>query len=267
MKLSMYLCGTIILICLITHPVAATLSGTDLPVYSPYITEDDSGKPNYMYSGGFAIDHDQMVWEKFTWENANSSNFSITLYLMNLTEGSTRIIATSPSDEFQDPFETPFGIADGRVVWCAEYDSNLFMYDDQVGTVSPITTDGTSIDLGIQRANLDPFIFGDRVVWAKQKLYPSKDADIVMYNLTDKSLRDIATDPGKKSGPTMDDSYVVWVDKRNEPGAGDIWLFDLKNNTERPLCTARGLQQYPQVSGNYAVWQDPAQWPSRDLSL
>ena len=256
MKRSLYLCGIIFLLCLVIPPVTATLSGADIPVYSPYITEDDSGSPNYTYSDAFAIDHDQMVWEKFTWEQANSSNFSITLYLMNLTDRSTRIIATSPSPEFHYLFETPFGLADGKVVWCAESDANLFMYDDHAGKMYPLTTDGTSIDLGIQRRNRDPFIFGDQIIWAKQKLYPSEDADIVMYNLTDKTLRDIATDPGKKSGPTMDDSYVVWVDRRNEPGAGDIWLFDLKNNTERPLCTAHGLQHYPQVSGNYVVWGD-----------
>jgi len=256
MKFSLYLCGTILLICFITPHVTATLSGTDLPIHSSYITEDDSGKPNYTYSDAFAIDHNQMVWEKLIWEQANSSNFSLTLYLMNLTDGNTRIIATSPSQEFQYLFQTPFGFADGRVVWNAEYDTNLFMYDDRTEMVSPLTNDGTSIDLGIQRPNRDPFIFGDRVVWAKQKLYPSQDSDIVLYNLTDRTLRDIATDSGKKAMPTMDDSYVVWVDKRSEPGAGDIYLFDVTNNTERPLCTARGLQQYPQVSGNYVVWAD-----------
>ncbi len=256
MKPTLYLCSSILLICLAMPPVAATLSGTDIPLHSPYITEDDSGKPDYTYSMGFAVDQERLIWEKYTWEQANSSNYSITLYLMNLTDRSTRTIATSPSPEFQYLFETPFGLADGRVAWRADFNSNIYLYDDHVGKVYALTNDGTSIDLGIQRPNRDPFIFGDRVVWAKQKLYPSEDADIVMYNLTDKSLHNIATDPGKKSGPTMDDSYVVWVDKRNEPGAGDIYLFDLKNNTERPLCTARGLQHYPQVSGNYVVWGD-----------
>jgi len=255
MKFSLYLCGTILLLCIAMPPATAILSGTDIPVHSPNITEDDSGKPNYTYPIGFAIDRDQIVWENDTWEPANSSNFSLTLYLMNLTDGTTRIVATSPSQEFQYLFQTPFGLADGRVVWNAEYDSNLFMYDDHTERVSPLTSDGTA-DVSIQRRNRDPFVFGDRVVWAKQKLYPSEDSDIVLYNLTDRTLRDIATDPGKKAMPAMDDSYVVWVDKRSEPGAGDIYLFDLTNNTERPLCTARGVQHYPQVSGNYVVWAD-----------
>jgi beta propeller repeat protein len=255
MKCILYLCSTILLLCIAMPPVAASLSGTDIPIHSPYITEDDSGKPNYTYPEGVAIDRDQMVWEKLIWEPANSSHFSLTLYLMNLTDGNTRIIATSPSQDFQYFFQTPFGFADGRVVWNAENDTNLFMYDDRTEKVSPLTVDGTA-DLSIQRPNRDPFIFGNRIVWAKQKLYPSEDSDIVLYNLTDRTLRDIATDPGKKAMPTMDDSYVVWVDKRSEPGAGDIYLFDLANNTERPLCTARGVQHYPQVSGNYVVWAD-----------
>lgn len=260
MKIFPILYSVIIFLCFTGCPAVASLSGTDIPIHSPYITEDDSGRPNYTYSDAFAIDHDQMAWEDFTWEQANSSNFSLTLCLMNLTDGSTRIIATSPSDEFQYLFEIPFGFSDGRAVWCAEYDANLFMYDARVGMTSPLTSDGTA-DLNIQRRNRDPFIFGDRVVWVKQKLYPSEDSDIVLYNLTSRTLREIAADPGKKSGPAMDDSYVVWVDKRNDPGAGDIWLFDLKNNTERPLCTAHGLQQYPQVSGNYAIWQDMRDGP------
>ena len=160
-----------------------------------------------------------MVWEKETWERSYITNFSLALYLMNLTDGSTRIIATSPSDEFQYLFEMPFGLADGRVVWRENLNFNIYLYDDRSREIHALTADGAHVNLSIQRENGNPFIFGDRVVWAKQKLYPSEDADIVMYNLTDKTLRDIATDPGKKSGPTMDDSYVVWVDKRNEPGA------------------------------------------------
>jgi beta propeller repeat protein len=255
MKFSLCLCGSLIILLLGILPAAASLSGTDIPIHSSYITEDDSGRLNYTYSDDFAIDHDQMVWEKFIRGQANSSNFSITIYLMNITDGTTRIVATSPSQEFQYFFQTPFGFADGRMVWNAQYDSNLFMYDDRTEKVSPLTSDGTA-DVSIQRRNRDPFVFGDRVVWTKQKLYPSEDSDIVLYNLTDRTLRDIVTDPGKKAMPAMDDSYIVWVDKRSEPGAGDIYLFDLTNNTERPLCTARGLQHYPQVSGNYVVWAD-----------
>jgi len=253
MKLSLYLCGAIFLLCLVTPHVAATLSGTDISIHSQYITEDDSGTPNYTYSMGFAVDQEQLIWEKYTWEQANSSNSSSIIYLMNLTDGATQILATAPSQEYPSWFDPPFGIVEGCVAWSADF--NIFTYDDHEAKTYPLTTDGIA-DVSIWRPNRDPFIFGDKIVWAKQKLYPSEDSDIVLYNLTDKTLRDIATDPGKKSGPTMDDSYVVWVDKRNEPGAGDIWLFDLKNNTESPLCTARGLQQYPQVSGNYAVWQD-----------
>lgn len=260
MKHFLNLCGTILLICLVMHPVAATLSGTDIPAYSPYITEDDSGRPNYTYSDAFVIDNDQMVWEIYRVTGPFSENITSTICLMNLSDDSTRVIATSPSTEFQYTFETPFGMANGRVAWRADFNSNIYLYDDHTGKAYALTTDGTA-DLNIQRRNRDPFIFGDRVVWVKQKLYPSEDSDIVLYNLTSRTLREIAADPGKKSGPAMDDSYVVWVDKRNEPGAGDIWLFDLKNNTERPLCTAHGLQQYPQVSGNYAIWQDMRDGP------
>ena len=118
-------------------------------------------------------------------------------------------------------FDPPFGIVEGCVAWSADF--NIFTYDDHEAKTYPLTTDGIA-DVSIWRPNRDPFIFGDKIVWAKQKLYPSEDADIVMYNLTDKTLRAIATDAGKKSGPTMDDSYVVWVDKRNDPEPA-IFIF------------------------------------------
>ena len=253
MKPTLYMCSTILLICLAMPPVAATFSGTDILLHSPYLTEDDSGKPNYTYSMGFAVDQEQLIWEKYTWEQANSSNSSSTVYLMNLTDRATRILATAPSQEYPSWFDPPFGIADGYAVWSADF--NIFTYDEHAAKTYPLTSDGTA-DVSVQRPNRDPFILGDQVVWVKQKHYPSKDDDIVLYNLTSRTLREVATGPGKKADPSMDSSYVVWVDKRNEPGAGDIYLFDLKNNTEHPLCTAHGLQHYPQVSGNYVVWGD-----------
>lgn len=254
MRISIYLCCTILLLTFVILPAAASISGTDIPVHSSYITENDSGKPNYTYAYAFTLDLDQLVWEMYTREEANTSNFTSTLYLMNLSDSSTRIIATSPSRSYRDMFVIPFNIADGRVTWYNDF--NIYLYDDHMRKDYALTNDGAHVNLSIQRPNRDPFIFGDRVVWAKQKLYPSEDSDIVLYNLTDRTLRDIATDPGKKAMPSMDDSYVVWVDKRSEPGADDIYLFDLTNNTERPLCTARGVQHYPQVSGNYVVWAD-----------
>ncbi|MFA5331086.1 MAG: hypothetical protein WC342_01800 [Methanoregula sp.] len=256
MKFSYYLCGIILLVLFGVLPVAATIPGIDIPVYSPYITEDDADSPNYTYSDAFTIDEDQLVWEKYRREQAKTQNIFITVYLLNLTDGVTRILATSPSAEYQYTFETPLGIADGRVVWCEDFSSNIHVYDDRVRVASPLTTDGTNRDLRIQRANRNPFIFGDQVIWVKQKLYPSGEDDIVLYNLTTRNLRDVVTAPGKKATPSMDSSYIVWVDKRNDLGAGDIYLFDLKNNTESPLCTAQGLQHYPQVSGNYVVWGD-----------
>ena len=99
MKLSLYLCGAIFLLCLVTPHVAAIPFGTDISIHSQYITEDDSGTPNYTYSMGFAIDQEQLIWEKYTWEQANSSNSSSIIYLMNLTDGATQILATAPSQD------------------------------------------------------------------------------------------------------------------------------------------------------------------------
>lgn len=235
-------------------PVAAILSGTDIPLYSPYITEDESDNLVHTYSKGFALDRDQMIWETYVVEQTLQTNISSTLRMMNLSDGKTQILATSPSPEHLYTFDTPFGIADGWVAW--RENSNIFVYDSTSREAYALTTDGAGVDLGIQRENRDPFLSADRVVWAKKKLYPSKDYDIVLYNLTSRTLREIPTSPSKKTTPAMEGSRIVWVDQRDEPGKGDIYLLDLEQNEERPICTARDLQQYPRVSGEYVVWED-----------
>jgi beta propeller repeat protein len=254
MKNLSHICGLVLLFFLLTIPVSAILSGTDIPIYSPYITEDESGNQFYSFSNGFAVNHNLIFWETLLLERSLQTNITSTLWLMNLSDGKMQILATSPSPEHQRLFNTPFGIADDRVVWSEDF--NIFVYNDTSQEAYALTTDGAGVDLSEQRENRDPVISGDRIVWAKRKLYPSNDYGIVLYNLTRRTLQEYPVGPGRKLSPAMDGSRVVWTDKRDEPDGGDIYLFDLDRNEEIPLCTARDLQQHPGISGDYIVWED-----------
>ncbi|MCK9581307.1 MAG: hypothetical protein M0Q92_12790 [Methanoregula sp.] len=254
MKNLSHICGLVLIFFLVTIPASAILSGTDIPLYSTSITEDESGNQFYSFSNGFAVDHNLILWETLLLERTLQTNITSTLWLMNLSDGKMQILATSPSPEHQHLFNTPFGIADGRVVWSEDF--NIFVYNDTSQEAYALTTDGAGVDLSIQRENRDPVISGDRVVWAKRTLYPSNDFGIVLYNLTSQTLQELPVGPGRKSYPAIDGSRIVWSDKRKEPGGGDIYLFDIDRNEEIALCTAHDLQQYPRISGNYVVWED-----------
>lgn len=253
MKKELLLYGLVLLLFMTVIPVAGEFFGRDIVIDSPYITENESGTA-FTVSDGFALDHDLMIWETYRQERNGPKNVSGSIRMMNLTDGNTRILATFPSPGHKEMFDTPFGFSDGRVVWLEDF--NVWVYDKNVEKAYPLTTDGVHVDLSIQRENRDPFISADRIVWAKKKLYPYVDYDIVLYNLASQTLTDISTAPGKKSTPVMDGTRIVWSDKRDEPDDGDIYLYDLVRGIEIPLCTARDLQQHPAISGNYVVWED-----------
>lgn len=253
MKKESLLYGFVLLLFITAIPVAGQFSGRDIVIHSPYIMENESDTV-FTFSDGFALDHDLMIWETYRQERNGPKNVSGSIHIMNLTDGNTHVAATFPSPGHKEMFETPFGFSDGRVVWLEDF--NVWVYDNAGKEAYPLTTDGAHVPVSIQRANRDPTIFADRAVWVKQKNYPSDDDDIVLYNMTSHTLTDISAAPGKKSGPVMDNSRIVWSDKRDEPDDGDIYLYDVERSREIPLCTARDLQQHPAISGNYVVWAD-----------
>jgi beta propeller repeat protein len=260
MKLLLHVCGIVLSFFLMTIPVVADMSGTHILIHSQHITEDEStiedgsGDTYYSYSNGFTFDGNLVIWNTYRLKKVPPKNVSSTLWMMNLTDEQTQILATAPSPEHRYMFDTPFGIADGSVVWSEDF--NIYVYDSTFRDAYALTTDGAHVDLSVQRENRDPVIDGDRVVWVKRMPYSSDDDGIVLYNLTSRTLLEFPVGPGRKSSPAMDGSRIVWSDKRKEPEGGDIYLFDFNRNEEISLCAASDIQQHPGISGNNIVWED-----------
>ena len=249
--LQMYIIGLF----LMTIPVVTALSGTDTLIYSPNITEDESGNPYYTYSEPFNLDRDRIVWQTGRLTSSPTKFISGALWMMNLSDRETQILATTPSSDHQYAFDTPFSLADGRVVWSEN--STIFLYDRATGKKSVLTPDEISVgDPNLIRDNRNPIISGDRVAWIRVQIYPTTMYEIALLNLTNQERRVIPTGPGKINTLSMDGSRIVWSDERNEPGGGDIFLYDLDRNEEIPLSTARGSQCFPEISGDYVVWRD-----------
>ncbi|MDD1686936.1 hypothetical protein [Methanoregula sp.] len=255
MKPLLQMCGIFLFILLVTTPVAALLSGTDIPFYSPHITEDESGNPYLTYSEPFNLDRDRIVWQTARLTPSPTKYISSTIWMMNMSDGETRILATTHSPDHSYRVDTPFGLAGEHVVWSEN--STIFLYNQATGETSALTPDEISVeDPSLMRDNQYPVISGDHVAWIRVQIYPITMYEIALFNLTSQARRVIHTGPGKISTLSMDGSRIVWSDDRNEPGSGDIYLFDLDLNEEIPLSTARHSQYCPEISGDYVVWRD-----------
>jgi beta propeller repeat protein len=140
-------------------------------------------------------------------------------------------------------------------VWSEFGDNNIFLYDEETGEETALTTDGSAPYE--QWENSGPSLDGDRVVWSKRKPFTAAyDRDIVLLNLTTGVLQTITNADRDQIDPSLSGSRIVWTDKRNEPGGGDIYLFDIESGIEIPVCTVQGLQQRPKISGDTIVWMD-----------
>jgi beta propeller repeat protein len=254
MKMLLRMCGIVFFFFLVMAPVAANISGTDIPLHSPYIIEGESGDPYFTYSKGFVLDQNWIVWETYRLKQAPPKNISSIIQMMNVSDGEMQVLATSPSSEHQYMFDTPFSTENGRVVWSEN--SKIFLYVRTTGKEKSLTTDESRDDPHLYRQNRNPIITSDRIIWIGDQVYPSTRSEIFLLNLTSQNRQLVFSGPGKIDTLSADGSRIVWVDKRNEPGDGDIYLYDIDQNEERPLCTAPDLQQYPRISGDYVVWED-----------
>jgi len=238
---------------MLASPTAA-LSGTDTLIHSPYIIEDESGDPYFTYSKGFVLDQNWIGWETYRLKQAPPKNISSSIQMMNVSDGETQVLATSPSSEHQYMFDTPFSTENGRVVWSEN--SKIFLYDRTTGKEKSLTTDESRDDPRLYRQNRNPIITSDRIIWIGDQVYPSTRSEIFLLNLTSQNRQLVFSGPGKIDTLSADGSRIVWSDERGEAGGGDIYLFDLDRNEETPVCTARDIQQHPQISGDYVVWED-----------
>ncbi|PKG31466.1 TolB family protein, partial [Methanoregula sp.] len=232
------------------------LDGHNVLIHSPNITLNEDSTDHTEFSNYFDLDGDQLVWMN-TWAERKIEEKLVRnrIYLMNLSDNTTMMIAETPDIHHEYAFRPPIPLSGRFVVFSEAMNNNLFLYDTVTGRETSLTSDGSAPD--VQRENAFPDLDGDRVVWSKRKPYGSAgDLDIVFMNLSTGVSRDICILLGDQKEPALSGQRIVWTDTRNEPEGGDIYLYDMGTGTETAVCTERGLQQRPKISGNSVVWMD-----------
>jgi len=241
-------------------PSVAALQGHDTLIWSPDITLEENSKGYVAFSNFFSLDRDRVIWENIWSERKVDQPLrNDTIFLLNITTGTTRAIAHAPGPDHLWSLFPPFTISGDIIAYTDLGISDLFIYNITEGKEYRFTRDGSLDSLDETRGNGNPFLDGDRIVWSKKKPYTKGyDYDIVMENLTTGEFREICTAQGDQIDPRISGSRIVWTDRRNESGGsgGDIYLYDLATGKEIPVNMRAGLQQQPDISGDTVVWTD-----------
>ena len=250
----------ILITLLLFFPHVSALTGTDTLIWSPNITLDENSEGYYEFSNFFVLDGDRVVWMN-VWSERKSNEplHTDTIYLLNITTGTTRAIARAPDASHAWTLFPPFSLSRDIVAYTDLGNSDIYLFNITEGKEHRLTHDGALESLDETRGNAGPALDGDRIVWSKKKPYTKGyDGDIVMQNLTTGEFMEICTAKGDQVEPRISGTKVVWRDMRDESGGrgGDIYLYDLATGTEIPVCTAQGLQQQADVYGDTIVWSD-----------
>jgi beta propeller repeat protein len=234
---------------ILCHWAMAFPDGEEVIIYSPAVKTGQSQGPKE-FSNYFDLEKDQLVWRN------SRPDYGSSIHLLDLTSNQTSVLSQAPDARHEHYFSPPLSLSSGRVAWPNSV-RNILLFDIPGWNESTVLSDGSHPDINQERANKDPFLHGDSLVWARGKFTGSSyDYDIFLLDLATGEMKEICTTPGDQDDPAMDRSRIVWRDQRDEPGNGDIYLFDLRENREIPICTAPDLQEFPKISGDYIVWED-----------
>lgn len=237
-------------------PQVYALDGHEVLVYSPNIALNEGTGGFIEFSTFFNLDKDTLVWLN-SWKETKieSPLHKNTIYYMDLTSNTTRLVSVCPGPFHTYSFRPPLSLSDSGIFWSELGNDNIFYYNVTSGKETSLTSDGSAPD--VQRENAFPAVDGDRMVWSKRKPYGStNDQDIMFMNLSTGMHRDICTIQGDQTEPALSGQRIVWTDLRNEPGGGDIYLYDMATGVETPVCVENGLQMRPKISSDSIVWMD-----------
>ncbi len=98
---------------------------------------------------------------------------------------------------------------------------------------------------------IDPAIYGDRVVWQDER---NGNWDIYMYNLSTSTETCITTNESNQTKPAIYGDRIVWQDERN--GNRDIYMYDLSTQKETRITDESSDQVNPAIYKDRIVWQD-----------
>lgn len=123
-------------------------------------------------------------------------------------------------------------------------DKDLYLTSLESGRRTRITVDASSLRSAAFTDSL--------VVWCTTDAVKAYDRTTeTTFFVSDKALR--------PSRVTMSRRWVVWEDRRNEPGETywkDLYGYDLTTRTEIPVAVARGTQAHPSIWEDVVVWDD-----------
>ncbi|AAM06172.1 PEGA domain-containing protein [Methanosarcina acetivorans] len=100
--------------------------------------------------------------------------------------------------------------------------------------------------------NVDPAIYGDRIVWGNYRIVDSSE-DLYLYD-TNNFTNDRITASGSASSPKIYGDKIVWEDSRSKDS--DIYIYNLSTQSETQITTNKSDQKSPDIYGNRVVWED-----------
>ena len=114
-------------------------------------------------------------------------------------------------------------------------------------------------------AQVQPAVFGTRIVWADGKHLHVSDTgadipgtdhqmEIYMYDTSTSTRTRITYNNSAQEQPAIWDNYVVWQDYRN--GNWDIYKYDIRSGEEERITSNIAQQEKPSVSWNKIVYSD-----------
>jgi len=102
-----------------------------------------------------------------------------------------------------------------------------------------------------ESAQIDPAIYGDRIVWQDER---NGNWDIYMYNLSISTETRITTNESTQTEPAICGDRIVWQDEQN--GNYDIYMYDLSTQKETQITDESSDQVNPAIYGDRVLWQD-----------
>jgi beta propeller repeat protein len=228
-----------------------------------YMYDVSTSKETQITTSGSASDPaiygDRIVY--FDYRDGKDGTFNIYMYDLS-TKKETQIV-----NSWRGVYNP--AIYGDRIVWedsrndDGTGNTDIYMYDLSTKKETRITP---SYEGGEDNPyQLNPEIYGNKIVWWDARNYDLAGWDIYMYDLSTKKETRITTNKSDQATPDIYGNRIVWMDGRNGGGSvgeyqrpignWNIYIYDFSTHTE-PHTTDRSSQQFPAINGDRIVWQD-----------
>ena len=170
---------------------------------------------------------------RIVWKDECDEDNKYDIYMYDLSTNKEIPIAIHDENKGTS-FGDGLAIYGDKIVWASSYDgeyrsSQIYIYDLSTKRETKITTNESD--------NIQPAIYGNRIVYSKDSEYLSEDNsgdfDIYMYDLSTKKETRIATNTnGLAFSPAIYGDRIVWRDSDAYNGSDDIYMYDLSTKSK-----------------------------------